>query len=136
MTKKVVVNVGKTPKGYCASIDLLEGWVLGTTGGFSEFEKELKKSIAVYIKWAKKDGDAYPAVFDGEYTFEYKFDIESLLCFYDGIISRAALARMTGINERQLGHYTCGRSRPRQPQKVKIIDALHRLGSELSAVSV
>ena len=134
--EKLVVNVAKTPEGYCASIDLLPGWVLGTNGSFDEFKRELKESIDVYVEWAKEDGDEYPSVFDGAYDFEYRFNIESLLCCYDGILSRSALSRLTGINQKQLGHYACGRSRPRQAQKTKIVSALHQLGSEFLAVSV
>jgi len=134
--EKVIVNVAKTPDGYCASIDILPGWVLGTSGSFEEFKKELQKSVDIFVEWAKEDGDEYPNVFDGEYDFEYKFNIESLLCCYDGILSRSALSRLTGINQKQLGHYARGRSRPRYAQKTKIISALHRLGNDLLAVSV
>ena len=134
--EKVIVNVAKTPEGYCASIDILPGWVLGTKGSFEEFKKELQDSIDVFVEWAKEDGDVYPNVFDDEYDFEYKFNVESLLCCYNGILSRSALSRLTGINQKQFGHYACGRSRPRQAQKIKIISALHRLGNELRAISV
>jgi len=134
--EKVIVNVGKTPQGYNASIDILPGWVLGMNGSFADFRKELKESIDIYIAWAKEDGDEYPAVFDGEYEFEYKFNIESLLYCYDGILSRAAISRITGINERQLGHYIRGRSRPRKEQEIKIVNGFHQLGKELLSVSV
>jgi len=134
--EKVIVNVGKTPEGYCASIDILPGWVLGMTGSFTDFNKELRESIEIFIEWAKEDGDSYPSVFDGKFDFEFKFDIPSLLYCYNGIISRAAISRISGINERQLGHYICGRSRPRKEQEVKIINAFHQLGKELISVSV
>ena len=134
--EKVIVNVGKTPQGYGASIDILPGWVLGMTGSFADFKKELQESIDIYIVWAKEDGDEYPAIFDGKYEFEYKFNIESLLFCYDGILSRAAISRMTGINERQLGHYIRGRSRPRKEQEIKIVNGFHQLGKELLSVSV
>ena len=134
--EKVVVDVAKTPNGYSASIEILPGWILGTSGSFDLFKKELQESIDIFVEWAKEDGDEYPEILDGEYSFEYKFDVESLLCCYNGILSRSALSRLTGINEKQLGHYARGRSRPRQAQKVKIIEGLHRLGNELLAVSV
>jgi hypothetical protein len=51
------------------------------------------------------------------------------------ILTRAALSRMTGINQRQLGHYICGRSKPRKLQSEKIINALHALGKELQAIT-
>ena len=133
---KIIVNVGKTPQGYNASIDILPGWVLGMNGSFSDFKKELQESIAIYLEWAKEDGDDYPAVFDRKYEYEYKFNIKSLLCCYDGILSRAAISRITGINERQLGHYICGHSRPRKEQEMKIINGFHQLGRELLSVSV
>ena len=69
----VIVNVGKTAQGYSASIDILPGWVLGMSGSFAEFKKELQESIDIYLEWAKKDGDEYPSVFDAKYKFEYKF---------------------------------------------------------------
>ena len=134
--KKVIVNVGKTPQGYSASIDILPGWVLGINGSFADFKKELQEGIDIYMVWAKEDGDEYPSVFDGEYEFEYKFNIESLLYCYDSILSRAAISRITGINERQLGHYICGRSRPRKEQEIKIVNGFHQLGRELLSVSV
>ena len=134
--KKIIVNVGKTPQGYSASIDILPGWVLGMNGSFAEFKKELQESIAIYLEWAKEDGDEYPSVFDEEYEYEYKFNIKSLLGCYDGIISRAAISRITGINQRQLGHYICGHSRPRKEQEIKIINGFHQLGKELLSVSV
>ena len=133
---KVIVNVAKTPEGYSASIDILPGWILGTRGSFSDFKVELQESVDIFIEWAKEDNEEYPDVFNGEYVFEYKFNVESLMYCYSGILSRSALSRLTGINEKQLGHYACGRSRPRQAQKIKITEALHRLGNELLAVSV
>jgi hypothetical protein len=130
------VKVSKTPTGYCASMDALPGWIVGVQGTFADLQKEVKESIEFYIECAKKDDDQYPAALDGDYCLNYTFTIESLLSFYDGIISRAGLSRLTGINERQLGHYICGRSRPRKQQSVKIVNALHLLGNELLSISV
>ena len=134
--ERIIVNVGKTPQGYSANIDILPGWVVGVSGSFDDLKKEIADSVAIFIKWAKKDGDEYPAVFDGAYEFEYKFDVESLLYCYDGIFTRSAISRLTGINQKQLGHYACGRSQPRPVQRKKIASALHKLGEELLAVSV
>ncbi|MDR1348965.1 MAG: helix-turn-helix domain-containing protein [Prevotellaceae bacterium] len=130
------IHVSKTPTGYCASMDELKGWIVGVQGSFSDLQKEVKNSIDFYVECAKADGDEYPAALDGNYDLQYVFTMESLLSFYDGIISRAALSRLTGINERQLGHYICGRSYPRINQAQKIVSALNKLGKELSSISV
>ena len=134
--EKVIVNVAKTPTGFSANIDILPGWILGTSGSFDIFKKELQESVDIFVEWAKEDSEEYPYIFDSEYCFEYKFNVESLLCCYNGILSHAAISRLTGINEKQLGHYACGRSRPRKAQKIKIIEGLHRFGNELLAMSV
>ena len=77
----------------------------------------------------------YPKVFDCQYVFEYQMNIQTILYCYDKIITRAALSRLTGINERQLGHYICGRSHPMKKQQERIVNALHSLGKELQSVT-
>ena len=62
---------------------------------FSELKKELFESVDFYVERAKADGDVYPEVLNQEYEFEYKFDVESLLFFYEKILSKAALERLT-----------------------------------------
>ena len=78
----------------------------------------------------------YPEVLDEDFVIDYKFDIRSLLCFYQSIFSFAALQYITGINQRQLWHYAAGYSKPRKAQADKIVDGLHKLGKELLQVSV
>ena len=134
--EKVIITTSKTEKGFCASCDLLPGWVVAFSGSFSDFANYVQESIDFYVECAKLDGDDYPAVFDGEYELTYKMDIQSLLYCYDKILTRASLSRLTGINERQLGHYICGRSNPRPTQTDKIVNALHSLGKELQSIAV
>jgi hypothetical protein len=55
--------------------------------------------------------------------------------YYKGVFTKAALERITGINQTQLGHYAAGRSKPRKQQILKIEKALHKLGEELCTIS-
>ena len=132
----VVVNVAKTESGYSASCDLLDGWVVAVTGDWSDLEREVRDSIDFYIDCAKEDGDSYPEIFDRDYRIEYRFDVQSLLCSYQNIFSFSALQYITGINQKQLGHYAAGRSKPRKKQAEKIVNGLHKLGKELAALSL
>ena len=50
--------------------------------------------------------------------------------------TRAALSRLTGINEKQLGHYIQGLHKPRKDKSEKIEKALHSLGQELLSVEL
>ena len=75
------MNVARTDTGYCCDCDLLPGWVVAHGGDFDEFKKYVQESIYFYIDCARKDGDAYPAVFDGQYEVVYKFDVASLMTY-------------------------------------------------------
>lgn len=134
--EKVFIRVGKTENGYCADCELLPGWVVTVTGNFGELQKEVEESIDFYLDCAKEDGDEYPSVFDSQYELSYNFDVETLLFYYQKIFTKSALEHITGINQRQLSHYACGRSKPRKEQADKIVNALHALGHELISVSV
>ncbi len=134
--EKVFIRVGKTENGYCADCELLPGWVVTVTGNFGQLQKEVEESIDFYLDCAKEDGDEYPSVFDSQYELSYNFDVETLLFYYQKIFTKSALEHITGINQRQLSHYACGRSKPRKKQAEKIVNALHALGHELISVSV
>lgn len=136
MDANITINVSKTDRGYSASCELLPGWVVAVTGDFADLKKEVKESIDFFIDCAKIDNEEYPQVFNEEYIALYKFDIQSLLCYYQNVFSFASLQNITGINQRQLWHYAAGRSKPRKPQAEKIVNSLHRLGNELISVSV
>lgn len=43
--EKVRVQVAKTPEGYCATVDILPGFIVAVTGDFSELKKELFESV-------------------------------------------------------------------------------------------
>lgn len=134
--EKVIMNVARTDTGYCASCDLLPGWIATGSDNFEDFKKYVRESVDFYIDCARHDGDKYPAVFDGDYEIIYKFDVASLLNYYRGIFSFSALQTITGINQKQLCHYASGLSRPRPQQAAKIADGLHHLAKDLLTVTV
>ena len=134
--KKVRVYVAKTPEGYCANLDIIDGFIVAVSGTVLNLKREVIGSIEFYVDCAKKDKEKYPSVFDEEYELEYKFTVESLLYFYKKIIGFSALEQLTGINQRQLNHYSSGVSKPLPKQAKKIEMAFHRLGQDLMDVSI
>jgi hypothetical protein len=72
-----------------------------------------------------------PEQFLEDYDLVFELDVCSLLKIYEGIFSKAGLEKLTGINQKQLWHYANGKSKPRQAQRLKIEQGLHRLGNEL-----
>jgi predicted RNase H-like HicB family nuclease len=134
MSAEVIVKVGKTENNYAASVEGLDGFVC-TADSFEELKKEVTAGIEFHIEGLREDGDPVPEPFDSKYYLTYKWDVESLLSYYRGVLTLSALERITGINQTQLGHYAAGRSRPRKQQVKKIEKALHELGRELTAIS-
>ncbi|MCF0052007.1 type II toxin-antitoxin system HicB family antitoxin [Dyadobacter sp. LJ53] len=110
--------------------------VKGLNGGGETIE-DVKKSLLECIEIVKTfDDKNIPAALKGEYEIEWKLDVGSFLTYYKGIFSQSGIARLTGINEKQLNHYASGLKKPRPAQAKKIEAALHRLGSELLAVEL
>lgn len=96
----------------------------------------LENLIDAMARYAQNSADAPAWIKEGSYQIQYKFDIQSLLHYYKGIFTNAALERMTGINQKQIQHYASGTKKPRPEQLRKIEAAFKKLGSELLAVEL
>jgi len=120
-----------TYSAYCTT-EMFNG--MGNTPELAK--SDLESQITFYKQTCLEEGLTYPSYLDEPYEITYRFDAESLLQYYAGIITPAALERLTGINRKQLWSYMHGRSKPRKPQLVKIETALHQLGNELSTISL
>lgn len=109
----------------------------GIYGGGDTVE-EAKKSIldAIDIMTEEFTAENIPSILKGNYKVIYHFDAESFLNYYKGIFTNAALEKITGINQRQLQHYSSGLKKPRQLQLKKIEEGLHRLAAELQSVEL
>ena len=53
----------------------------------------------------------------------------------EDFITRKALSKETGINEQQLSHYANGWRMPKPATQAKIINGIHSIARELSAIS-
>ena len=113
----------------------VNGVVVVTHKNFETLKEEFAQALTFHIEESIKDGDELPqALKEGDYTLEYELQISALLHIYDGILTRAALAKVTGINQRQLGHYAQGIRTPRPQQREKIIQGFHKLGRDFLSV--
>lgn len=132
--KTIYAIIEKTSDGYSvfSENELFSG--MGKTA--EEAKKDMMDQIAFYVETMKEENRNYPAYLDGDYQIAYKFDVESLLHYYEGIFTNAALEKLTGINQKQLWAYAHGKSKPRKPQIEKIQKALHDLGDELISLSL
>ena len=80
--------------------------------------EDVKKSFTEAFNWQlqamKEDGDEIPTELQGEFELKFNLTNRALLHYYDGILSRKAISHITGINEKQLGHYIQGVRTPKQ----------------------
>lgn len=129
--KQVIVNVDWF-NNYGASTDVVAIVVADKT--LEGLKEAFEESFQLHVQSMVEDGDELPDVLRGEYEFKYVLSARALLYYYDGILTRAAISRLTGINEKQLGHYAQGVRTPRKEQRDRIVNGLHRLGKELELV--
>jgi len=92
------------------------------------------EALEFHLEGLHKDGDEIPAKMKGKYRLDFVLNVRALLHYFEGVLTRSALSRVTGINERQLGHYITGHRKPRPEQRKKIVEGIHRIGKEIDSV--
>lgn len=126
--KKLIINV-------CASADSFGAYAENCDGIYAAGNsvREVKDDVLAVIEILKEEWpeNEWPAPIKENWPIMWKYDTASLLGYYQGIISNAALQRLTGINQKQLWNYANGISKPRKEAREKIETALHTLGKEL-----
>jgi len=135
--EKVNVLISWSGNNYCATSvgATINGVVIVTNKTLQGVKNDFSESLDFHVEGMLRDGDKINEwLKNKDYVIIYTFDISALLHSLDGILTRSAISRVTGINERQLGHYASGHRRPRPNQQNKIIEGIHKIGRELMVV--
>lgn len=133
--EKIKVSISWSGDNYAAGTGEINGVVLTTNKTLEGVKEAFKEALEFHIEGSVADCDELPGyITSGNYELDFELNVSALLHKLDGIVTRAALARVTGIDQRQLGHYIQGRREPRPKTRGKIIDGLHQLGKELISV--
>lgn len=115
----------------------IEGAPVITVGNdVKEIEKNMKEAVELYLDSCKEMNIAPVEVLQGEFTLKFKIDAATFINYYSSIFTKAALSRITGINERQLWHYAAGVHKPRKQQLEKIQKGINALTEELAAINL
>lgn len=127
----IVEHAGNNLSAY------IEGAPLMTVGNdVKEIEKNMKEAVELYLESCKEMNIAPVEVLQGEFTLKFKIDAATFINYYSSIFTKAALSRITGINERQLWHYAAGVHKPRKQQLEKIQKGINALTEELAAINL
>ena len=104
-------------------------------GGFGEnaavAKEDFLESVKESLEFAREDGVEVPE--DYQVTFHY--DLPSFFEDFD-FINASRFAHCAGINESKMRQYKSGTAFPGEKTTRKILDAIHRIGAELSSVSL
>lgn len=130
--QKIIVQIGWLGN-YGAGSDEVPGCV-ATHKTLEGVKKAYSESLQWHLEAMRADGDPIPQALKGDFELEFELNTQAILQHFNGILTRSALARVTGINERLLGHYATGHRNPRPAQRQKIIDGLHKIGTEINSV--
>ena len=128
-TKKIIAMIARDKNGYGSWIESCPG-VYGEGDTVQEAKENLLEGLRLFIKHNQE----LPEILEGNHEIEYHFDTPSFIQYYSDIFTKSALERMTGIHQKQLGHYVSGYRNPSRKTIEKIDNALHRLSNELSHV--
>ncbi|MDR0829721.1 MAG: CopG family transcriptional regulator [Prevotellaceae bacterium] len=133
--ENLTVKIGWSGNNYSANSENpeeLNGVVLATNKTLDGVKKEFESALKFHIEGCLEDGDNLQEyIAKGDYKINYELCTSALLHSLDGILTRSAIARSTGINERQIGHYASGHRTPRPVQRKKILSGIHKIGREL-----
>ena len=103
--------------------------VIGTGNTVKEAMDDFMAGYQEMKEYVESTGTAF---IEAEITFKY--DIPSFLQDYAYAFSLAGLERITGVNQKQLGHYISGYRKPSEKTIRKIETRLHDFSQQLAAV--
>lgn len=132
MKVKVIIERG-IDGSFDANMEFLEDVPFGLLGQgktVSETIADLNNSYAEMQAYYAEEGKQCPML-----EFEFKYDVPSFLQYYAYAFTLAGLERITGVNQKQLGHYISGVRKPSERTIRKIEDRIHAFGEEISSVS-
>lgn len=130
--QKIKVQIGWLDN-YGAGSNEVPGCV-ATHKTLDGVKKAYTESLRWHLEAMLADGDEIPNILQGDYELEFELNTLAILHYFNGILTRSALARVTGINERLLGHYATGHRNPRPVQRQRIIEGIRKIGAEFSSV--
>ncbi len=133
MENKLTIRISASKDSFGAYAENCEG-IYAAGDSVKDVKQDVLEAIEIYKEIRPESEWAVPI--RENWPIEWQYDVQSLLLYYQGIFTNAALERLTGINQKQLWNYANGISKPRKQAKEKIENALHSLGHELIELSL
>jgi len=97
-------------------------------------KKDAYTALKFYVSSLKEDNKKIPTILQKEWELKFQFEAMALLNYYQGIFTKSALSKITGINASQLSQYANGFKKPRKQQVQRIEEGLHSLANDLGSI--
>ncbi len=130
---KLIINISASKDSFGAFAENCAG-IYAAGDSVREVKQDVEEAIKLFKEFNPES--EWPEPIKEGWPIEWHYDVQSLLHYYQGVFTNAALERITGINQKQLWNYANGVSKPRKQAKEKIENALHNLGQELLELSL
>lgn len=128
---KIIINVSWEGQNYAAAPQNEDIACVCTAPTLQKLKEEMLAALKEHIEWMKEDNDEIPQEFEGEWDIEWDMSGPALLHSVEGIITKAAISKATGINKAQLTHYASGFRNPRPAMTKKIKEGIGKIGQNL-----
>ena len=103
--------------------------IIGTGDSVKEAMADFEDGYAEMKEYVESVGETFI-----ETTFAFKYDVPSFLQEYAYAFSLAGLERITGVNQKQLGHYISGYRKPSARTVKRIESGIQAFCAQLSSV--
>jgi predicted RNase H-like HicB family nuclease len=134
--EKVKVMIEWTGDNFSAGTGKINGVVMATGKTLEAVKKEFESAFRFHINGSLKDGDNLPDyILKGRYDLDFELGASAMLHLADGLISRSAISKATGINEKQLSHYITGEKVAREAQNKKIAAGIINISRQINELS-
>lgn len=100
----------------------------------NDIKRDINNAILVYKESCAELGVETSDLVKDDYELSFVIDATTFINYYSNIFTKAALSRITGINERQLWHYAAGLHKPRKRQLERIQRGVQSLTEELNSI--
>jgi len=129
--KKVKVYIERGRDGYSAYMDdtPLDYSCVGNGKTVKETIADFEVAYEEMKKCYEKLGEEFEPV-----EFEFCYDSVSFLQSLTDVFTLSGLSKITGVNEKQLGHYVQGISKPRASTAQKIQKGVLNFAKDLTSV--
>ena len=125
-------------KNYAASISdsrINAVAVVVASKDYEALRRLAHEAVRFHIEGCASDGDTMPEwALSGDYALEFEPCFSAVLHNALQYTTLSALSRVTGIKHAQLSHYANAVSRPRDEQRRRIIEGMHKIGNACLSV--